>query len=609
MDDTNKKNRERLYAKAMSLPLSPGVYIMHDKSGKIIYIGKSKALKNRVSQYFAASSKHHIKTENMVSKVADFDYIITDTEIEALALENRLIKLHKPKYNIKLKDCKNYPYIKVCVTDEYPKIVVTRKRDSDKAKYFGPYSGMDAAYSILRTVQTSFGIPSCNRVFPRDIGKERPCIYRQMGRCLAPCAGDVTQEEYKYIVSDALSFLRGSFSEVRRSLEKKMIDASENLMFEAAAVYRDRLRALGNLWEKQKVVGAPDLKNDIFGLWTGEMSSCLTFFCVRDGCVIDSENFIFSANQILDNESILSFIADFYVGREYIPHEILLGFELGHEEIDTLALYLSEKTEKNIVVRCPERGDMRRLCELVNENSRIAAERADTETEKDNEILWRLADMLKLEVIPQRIEAYDVSNMGNDNITAGKVTAVDCRFVKRAYRSYTIKNCNGQDDYSAMCEAIGRRLKHVDGPDEELPDLILLDGGKGHVSVVRSLLQAEGYNIPVFGMVKDKYHKTRALSTDTEDISIAHDRAVFAFIYRLQEEVHRYTVGRMTAAKTKSVKRSSLEKIKGIGPSKAAALLSHFGSLKRLKEATAEQIAAVKGISAVDAENVVSFFR
>ena len=604
--ESEEERKKRLHLKALDVPFVPGVYIMHDKSGKIIYVGKSKTLHNRLSQYFSPAAKNNIKTEHMVRAVYDFEYIITDTEIEALALENKLIKVHSPKYNIRLKDSKSYPYIKVNVAERYPSITVTRTRSADKAKYFGPYSGMDAAYTILRTVQSTFGIPSCKREFPRDIGKERPCLYSQMKRCCAPCSGNISETEYNELIREVLVFLKGSFSEVKRSLTKKMNEASEKMMYEAAAVYRDRIRVLANFWQKQKVVSSPDTEYDVFGIWKDEMYTAVGVFYIRDGYIIDRSHILFGADCIAESDNIISAICEIYSGREYIPKEVLLGFDTEASEKELLEAYLSERSGRKIAVRIPERGDAKKLCELVCENCREIVSRAEIESEREEKTLIRLAELLKLEVVPERIEAYDISNMGNDNITAGMITVEKGRFKKNMYRSYSIKQTGGkQDDYTSMREAVERRLKHS---EDSFPDLILLDGGQTHVSVIRSLLGELGYNIPVFGMVKDSFHKTRALTSDSCDISIAREQAVFNLIYRIQEEVHRYTIGRMSRAKRKSVKRSSLENIEGIGPSKARALLAYFGTIAKIRSAGKDTLASVPGITARNAADIFAYF-
>lgn len=598
------KNRE-LLDKSGNLPLSPGVYIFKNKSGNIIYVGKSKALRQRVSQYFQENAKHSFKTQKMIESVHDYDYMLTDSEIEALALENRLIKMHQPKFNIKLKDDKSYPYIKVTLNEEYPRMYVVRARQNDGARYFGPYSGSGPAYTIIKTAQKTFNIASCKKEFPRDIGKDRPCLYRQLGHCIAPCSGDISGEDYREIFKDIMSFLRGSFADVKRSLEKKMEFASDNLLFETAALCRDRIRTLDALWEKQKVVGPPDAEYDVFALHTDERCSCLAVFYVRAGSVIDSEHFIFPAEQIADDETISAFIGDLYNKRSYIPREILFGFPVNSEDENALAAYIHELGGRT-KIRHPERGDLRALCDMVHENAVNRAAAYLAESEKDNKMLIKLAQILSLEVVPQRIEAYDISNMGKDNTVAGMITAEDGKLRKSRYRTYNIKTVQGQDDYASMREAVERRMKHK---NETLPDLILLDGGKGHVSTIKTLLEELDIDIPVFGMVKDEFHKTRALTTDREEISIAREQAVFTFIYKLQEEVHRFTVSKMTEAKSAFYKRYSLEDIKGIGPARAKELLAHFHTLKKLKAATKEQMLEVRGMNERTAQAVIDYFK
>ena len=606
---TFDERRARLLDKANQLPLRPGVYIMRDKNDKVIYVGKSRALKNRVSSYFHESAKHNEKTRRMVSMVYRFDYILTDTEIEALSLENSLIKQYTPKYNIKLKDAKSYPYIKLTINDEYPRLTVTRKRLADGARYYGPYSSISAVYSILGTVQKSFGIASCNREFPRDIGKDRPCLNKHIGLCLAPCTGEISSEEYRAIFKEVNTFLRGSFRECEQSLREKMEYASENLMFEAAARYRDRIEALSKLWQRQKVVGSPDMEEDVIALYSDEVCSCISVFYIRGGSITDNEHFLFPAEQIIDEENMTAFLSELYNIREYVPHEILLDFTLSDEELAALAETLRQRAGYRPDIRTPERGDRRHLCEMVYDNAKQQALLYKAQSEKDNKTLVKLASMLGLEVVPERIECYDISNFGKDNITAGMIVSENGKLKKSDYRTFKIKSTDGIDDYGAMREALSRRLSHL--TDESFgaaPDLILLDGGKGHVSAVRELMAELGCEIPVYGMVKDDFHKTRALTDDEREISIAREQAVFQFVYKLQEEVHRYTITRMENAKAKSVKHSTLEQIDGIGAVKAKSLLAHFRSIAAVKKASREELMKVSGISAANADAILKFY-
>lgn len=595
-----------LRTKANELPLSPGVYLMKDKNDKVIYVGKSKALKNRVSQYFKEGGHKDAKTNRMVASVDHFDYMLTHTEIEALSLENRLIKLHRPKYNILLKDDKSYPYIKVTTGDEYPKLQFVRKRNNDRARYFGPYSGGSTAYSIIRTAQRSFGIPRCSKQFPRDIGKTRPCLYYQLGQCLGVCTGKVSKETYNETVKDLLSFLGGSFSNVKSSLEEKMKYASDNLLFEAAAQYRDSIKELDKLWQKQKVVGSPDAEYDVIALYTDELSSCLAIFYVRDGCVIDNEKFVFGADKIVDTESVVSFLTELYSKREYIPKTILLDFLLDEDTESLFRTFLCDKAGTRVNIRYPERGDLRSLCDMVLDNARQYAGQYKADTERDNKTLVKLASMLSLEVVPERIEAYDISNFGSDNITGGMICVVNGKFSRKDYRTYKIRNVTGEpNDYASMRETLERRLSHT---ENEYPDLIFLDGGKGHVSVIKELLHELDIDIPVFGMVKDSFHKTRALTTEEEEISIAREQSVFQLVYKIQEEVHRFTINAMSNAKSKALSHSSLEKIDGIGPNKAKSLMSHFKTIAAIKTASIAELCEVRGISQKNAYSIYDYF-
>ncbi len=601
----NDEHIATLRKKASSLPLTPGVYLMKDKNGKIIYVGKSKAMKNRVSSYFTDVKNHPIKTLTMVSRVQDFDYILTDSNIEALALENRLIKLHTPKFNIKLKDSKTYPYLKLTLSSEYPALTFTRKRSDDGAKYFGPFSSAQTALSLMKTAQKAFGLASCKRVFPRDIGKERPCIYKQLGSCSAPCDKSISSEEYKELNKRAVSFLRGSFGAVKRELQEQMEKAADELNFEAAAKLRDRIRALDACKQTQKVVGSPSDERDVIAYFSDDFCTAISIFFIRDGSITDSETEIFPAEQLAQHSDIVSFLCDFYLKREFIPEEIALDFPLSDEEKDDLTEFLRSQCKTKVKVKIPEKGNVKQLCQMVRENAREQVAKYKTAAERQNEISVRLAQLLSLEVVPELIEAYDISNMGGDNITAGKISVLNGRFNKSAYRTYKIKSVSSPDDYASMKEAISRRLMHT---EDTLPDLILLDGGKGHVGVIRSLMQEMGCFIPVFGMVKDDFHKTRALTDEISEISIARETAVFNFIYKIQDEVHRFTFGTMQKAKRKSVKKSSLTDISGIGKAKAKALITHFKSISALKNAARDELMAVKGINSRDADTIFMHF-
>ncbi len=604
-----QERMERLLEKANSLPLCPGVYIMKNAQGKVIYVGKSRKLKNRVSQYFQNSEKN-LKTMRMVSLVEDFDFIVCRTEIEALSLENNLIKRHTPKYNIRLKDAKSYPYIKV-TGEEYPRILFTRSRQNDRAKYYGPYTGTATVFSILSLLHKEFGIPSCKRRFPRDIGKERPCIYYQMKQCCGLCTGEISGEEYTEMIRSATEILRGNTSKVRHALEEKMLAYAEEERYEAAMRCRNTIRALEKLSETQKVVSSPDDNRDIFGLHVGELASSVSVLNVRGGIVMNKSDFVFSKEKLLDDSGLGSFLCEYYRGKGDVPSEIYLSFSLDEEEKSLVEQYLLNTADVRATLRIPERGDKKALCDIAVNNAEQAVLQYVKETERSDSTLATLAALLGLEALPERIEVYDISNLGKEHKTAGMIVCEDGKLKRSDYRSFLIKDIEGTDDYACMRETLARRLSHLsdeNGSFSELPDLLLLDGGRGHVSVVKELLEEMELCIPVFGMVKDDFHKTRALCTDTEEINIARHQAVFVFLYKLQEEVHRYTVSKMTSAKLKTLKSSSLEQIKGIGAQKAKNLLLAFESMEELRAAELSEIARVKGIRESDAKAVYDFF-
>ncbi len=600
--------KAELLQKANGLPLCPGVYIMRDRSGKVIYVGKSAKLKNRVSQYFQNSEKD-LKTSKMVASVFEFDYILCDTEIEALSLENALIKQYNPRYNIRLKDSKSYPYIKI-TNEEYPRIIFTRTRLADKARYFGPYTGASVVFGIMSLLNKTLGIPSCKLRFPKDIGKGRECLYYQMKQCCGVCMGHVTKEEYNELIKCAVDILKGNTRGAISSLEEQMYAYSEAEQYEAAIKCRDTIRALEKIRERQKVVDSPDAEYDVIALYSDELCSSLAIYSVREGVLNGKNEYIFGADKILDEAALTAFLVDYYSHSDSIPKKIVFDASVKVEEA-LLSAFLSERCERKVTLWTPQRTEMKKLCEMVYNNAREKAQAYVKEYEKDNSILFRLAELLELESVPERIEAYDISNIGSEHKTGGMVVYVDGKPRKSDYRSFNIKDVEGTDDYACMRETLRRRLSHlgdIQGSMGEYPDLILLDGGRTHVSAVRDVLADMEIDIPIFGMVKDDFHKTRALCTENEEISIAREQAVYGLIFRIQEEVHRYTVSKMSNAKSNTVKKSSLEKIKGIGASKAKALLAHFGGISAIKGASLEELCTVKGISKKDAESIINYY-
>ena len=600
---------ERLRNKANSLPRSPGIYIMKDADGGVIYVGKSKALKNRVTSYFTGNS-HSPKTARMVSLVRDFDYIVCDTEIEALTLENVLIKKHSPKYNIKLKDAKSYPYIKI-TAEEYPRLIVTRDRHGGRGKYYGPYSGASEAYLAMECVMRIFRLPSCKRQFPRDIGRERPCIYREMGRCIAPCVKNaVSAEEYRELVKQAESVLGGNVKATSAELRLEMERCAEELEFERAAALRDSINALEKLSEKQKIVADEKVVRDVFALYTSATEGVLAMLSVRDGALVSKNEFILSSSELTGADDAVSLIADYYDGAGSVPREVMLDFDISEDDIELLSEYLTLGAKRKVTVRVPERGEGRALCDMALENAKEAARQARLETEREDKSVKRLAELLALSEVPRRIEAYDISNIGNENIVASMVVWCAGKLSRSDYRAFTIRTTGGQDDFGSMREALERRLLHIgDGSRSlgERPDVILLDGGVGQVSAVREVMEKLNIDIPLFGMVKDDYHKTRAITDGYTEISIAREMAVYTFVYNIQEEAHRFALKHSSGGKRKTLRHSVLERIEGIGPAKARALLGAM-TLSKIKEASIDELAAVKGVSRADAERIREYY-
>ncbi len=599
---------ERLREKANSLPQSPGVYLMKNDRGEILYVGKSKKLKNRVTTYFTGTG-HTMKTARLVSQIVDFDYIVCDSEIEALSLENVLIKKHTPKYNIKLKDAKSYPYIKV-TKEEYPRLYVTRDRRDSNARYYGPYTGTAGAYAALEVLMKIFRIPNCKRQFPRDIGKERPCIYLEMGRCLGLCTGKINPLEYRESVRALEAVLAGKIKETVNSLTEQMMRHAELEEFEAAANTRDAIRSLEALQSRQKVVADAKVSRDVFAFYMSETVSVLSVLTIREGALISKGEFILSHNEISSADDTLSLIAEYYDNRGERPREIMLDFELSDEDISLLSEYLSLGKTYKVRVRIPERGEGRALCDMALENAREVARQYALNSEREDKVFLRLCELLGLSTPPKRIEAYDISNLKNEAITASMVVVENGKFKRADYRTFSIKTTKGQDDFGSLREALTRRLSHIGDNSPSLgecPDLLLIDGGDGQVGVVKEVLQALSLDIPVYGMVKDDFHKTRAITDGEGEISIAQELPVYTFVYKIQEEAHRRAVRSTMGQKKKTLTHSSLEKIDGIGPAKAKKLLSVY-SYTQIKKATIEALLSVPGIGERDARAIYEHF-
>lgn len=601
--------REELFEKARLLPATPGVYIMRNKSGRIIYVGKSKALKNRVSSYFASHSDHRGKTKRMVESVNDFEVYFTLTELEALIQENQFIKQFQPRYNIKLKDGGGYPYIKM-TNAAYPEFSIVYKRTSGNDKYFGPYSSHNVARNILETVGKAFSLPSCGKSFPKDIGKGRECLNYHIGRCCAPCVkGNVSSEEYRELTSRAAALLKGDGKRLLSQLESDMETAAEGLNFELAAKLRDCIYAIKKLNDKQQIVCAPNVEADIIGIYADDLGSAVSLLFVRNGAIIDRENFFFGADEIISSTALVSLFQRYYDLRGYIPKRIYIDYELEENDISLLSDWLTERAEYKVSVIVPERGDMRALAVRASENAKqlLLHKRANEDRKKD--FLVSLASLLGLEIVPDRIESYDISHSAGEYTTCGMIVLEHGSFAKKKYRSFNVRTVSDGNDLAALEECIRRRFAH--DPDEsgwEYPDLMLIDGGVNQVNRVRQVLYELGINIKVFGMIKDEHHKTRTLTDGEGEISLITRQDSFVFIYKIQEEVHRYSLSLMDAKRRNAVKKSSLTEIKGVGATKANELMLHFGTLSALKNATKEQLIEVKGITEPVADAILDYF-
>ena len=609
------------------LPDKPGVYIMRDQNGEVIYVGKAVVLKNRVRQYFQASANHSPKTQVMVSKIREFEYIVTDSELEALILECNLIKKYKPKFNILLKDDKSYPYIKVTMHEDYPRVLMTRRMVKDGSKYFGPYSNATAVKETIDLIKKLFPIKTCKKVFPRDIGKERPCLNYYIHQCLGPCQGDVNKEEYRRLMQDICSFLDGKQDDIIKRLEEQMAVASEKLDFEKAAGIRDKINSLRHIAEKQKVLSTAMNDHDVVGFARDETDSCVQVFFIRGGKLIGRDHFIFEdSGDIEDGELLSSFLKQFYAKTEYIPGDIMLQAET--DEVELLETWLGEKRGARVRIKVPQRGEKHRLIEMVSRNALIELnhfrDRVKKESSYAAESLEKLKALLNLEKRPARIEAYDISNTGSSEIVASMVVFEKGLPAPREYRRFRIKTLEKQNDYGSMQEVITRRLKHAErekselrekginsetGKFTKLPDIILVDGGLGHVNAVCEVIQEQGVNIPVFGMVKDDRHRTRGLVTRDREIDLAQDLPVLRFITAIQDEAHRFAVEYNKKLRNKRYTGSVLDEIEGIGEKRRKSLLKHFGSINRIKTASIDDLAAVEGISRATAEKIYNYFR
>ena len=583
---------DTLQEKANNLPLLPGVYIMLDEHGEVIYVGKAKKLKNRVSSYF--HGEHLPKVAAMVEKVADFNVIVAGSELEALVLENSLIKRHKPHYNILLKDDKGYPFIRVDMRSEYPVMSLVSRAGKDGAHYFGPYGGRSQTREIISTISKALLLPDCSRKFPRDIGKERPCLNYHMGTCAGWCLADSSREEYQKRMQQAYLILDGKSGELIENLRSQMEQAAGELRFEKAAELRDQMRSIESLANKQRVIATAFADTDAVGFCRGA-KSCFTVLHFVDGNLVGKDVEMMEEPIEEDAEAISDLVRQYYTGhRGGWPKSILIPCDIDdQQELETL---LSETSGRRIYLEVPKRGERLRLIESAGLNAREEIQRRTTAAQRRSKTLEWLQKALNLEQFPMRIEAYDISNLGDTGIVSAMTVHVDGKPVKRDYRKFRIRDLNGQDDYASMYQTIYRRFRHAVEGDEHflpLPDLLLIDGGEVHAATAVRALKDLGLDLPTFGMVKDDRHRTRALvSPEGREIGIVANQAVFSLVGSIQEETHRTAIGYQRQLRGENYK-SSLDKIPGIGPQRRTDLLKAFKSVKAIRSATEEQLCLV----------------
>lgn len=605
---------QQLRKKAMSLPLSPGVYIMKNKKREIIYIGKAKALKNRVSQYFGSQNTHAEKVRRMVENVDDFEYIITDSEFEALILECSLIKQHTPKYNILLKDDKGYSYIRVS-NEDWRRISYVLQKADDGAMYIGPYKSSYYVKNSVMQAQKIFMLPTCNRRFPQDFRKGRPCLNFHIKQCCAPCTGKVKLSDYNELVDEALDFLSGGDTKSIKALTDKMLQASQNLDFERAAKIRDQISSIKKMRDKQKVVDAVTDEQDVIAFASNGKKGAFEVFRFSGGRLFDRESFVI--NDPGDDVTARSeFLLRYYSLRDDIPKYILLDKDIDDREV--VELWLSEKRKKRAYITTPQRGNSKKLVDMCTQNAFETIGQLGGVTGKQQAVLEALKDILGLEKIPYYIESYDNSNTAGDENVAGMIVYENAVPKKSAYKRFKIKSFDGQDDYGSMKEVITRRFDEyfkLKAENENnntgfarLPDLILLDGGKGQVSAVLPVIKSMGLDVPVFGMVKDDHHRTRAITSDTGEIAIRPNQSVFSFVTQIQDEVHRFAIDYHRSRRRKKTISTTLTKINGIGEKRAKALLRYFRTIENISKASVDELESAPTMTHDSALNVYNFY-
>lgn len=608
------------------LPGKPGVYIMHDKTDKIIYVGKAISLKNRVRQYFQSSRNLTPKIVQMVSHIDYFEYIITDSELEALVLECNLIKEHRPKYNTMLKDDKTYPYIKVTVNEPYPRVIISRQLKKDKSKYFGPYTSAGAVKDTVELIRKIYNIRTCNRALPKDIGKERPCLNYHIKQCKAPCQGYISQLEYNESIQQVLEFLNGNYSKITKELEKKMLDASEKMEFEEAANYRDLLNSVGKIAEKQKITNSSEQEDkDIIALARTDNEAVVQVFFIRNGRLIGREHYhLTGVKDESRSETITAFVKQFYSGTPFIPRELVLQEKLCEE--DVICRWLSEKRGQKVYIKVPQKGEKEKLVELAEKNASLVlqqdSEKLKREESKTLGALKTIEQWLGLSDIC-RIESYDISNISGFESVGSMVVYENGKPKRNDYRKFKIKWVKGANDYASMYEVLKRRFVHGKNERQELeeknadikygsftrfPDIIMMDGGKGQVNIALKVMEELDLNIPVCGMVKDDNHRTRGLYYNNKEIPINRSSEAFKLITRIQDETHRFAIEFHRSLRGKKQIHSILDDIEGIGPVRRKALMKYYISLEAVKAATIEELQNVPSMNELAAKKVYDFF-
>ncbi|CEI71642.1 MULTISPECIES: excinuclease ABC subunit UvrC [Romboutsia] len=591
------------------LPAQPGVYLMKDKFDNIIYVGKAVSLKNRVRQYFQSSKNHPSKVKSMVKNIYKFEYIITDSELEALILECNLIKQYRPKYNVLLRDDKTYPYIKVTTNEDFPRVLKVRRVLKDKARYFGPYTNTTAVNDTLEIIRNTYPIRTCNIDIDKAIkNKMRPCLNMHIKKCVGPCTGNVSKEDYNKMIEEIILFLSGKEEKLIEILTEKMNKCAMEFNFEDAAMYRDKIRSLEEMMQKQKIdATTSDLNQDVIAMARAHDEACVQVFFIRNGKIVGREHFILEGVMESERASILSsFVKQFYMEQEYIPKELIIEDEI--EDSFILEEWLSAKKGQKVTIRVPQKGEKKNLVEMVRKNAVEYLEKFSDmnkrKYEKSIGALDELKNILGLDKRPKRIESFDISNIQGVDSIGSMVVFTDGKKDKKEYRRYKIKTVIGPNDFDSMAEIVERRLKYGD-----LPDLILLDGGKGQVSAVKKVLERYNVEIPLWGMYKDDKHRTKGLISQEKEIELDKTSNLYRFVASIQEEVHNYAITYHRSLRNKSLTKSVLDDIQGIGEKRKKALLNHFKDIESIKKANIEELLEVEGMNRAACENVYNYFR